>query len=100
MSETKITPLPKWQSHKVVEAAKITGVSEAELSTGRQDVIFVWHLEGGYKVDVREPLAIRVTRGQSPIGGYYVRYPDGFESWSPADAFEAGYTPYTETEHV
>ena len=25
-------------------------------------------------------------------GGYYVRYPDGYESWSPAEAFEEGYT--------
>ena len=25
-------------------------------------------------------------------GGYYVRYPDGYESWSPAEAFEDGYT--------
>jgi hypothetical protein len=26
------------------------------------------------------------------VGGYYVRYPDGYESWSPAKAFEEGYT--------
>ena len=28
----------------------------------------------------------------SKSGGYYVRYPDGYESWSPAEAFEEGYT--------
>lgn len=28
------------------------------------------------------------------IGGYYVLYPDGYESWSPAEAFEAGYHRY------
>jgi hypothetical protein len=26
------------------------------------------------------------------IGGYYVLYDDGYESWSPAAAFESGYT--------
>ena len=26
-------------------------------------------------------------------GGYYVRYEDGSVSFSPADAFESGYTP-------
>jgi hypothetical protein len=25
-------------------------------------------------------------------GGYYVRYADGYESFSPAQAFEEGYT--------
>lgn len=27
--------------------------------------------------------------------GYMVRYPDGYESWSPKDAFEAAYFPIT-----
>ena len=26
------------------------------------------------------------------VGGYYVVYEDGYESYSPAGAFEAGYT--------
>lgn len=26
------------------------------------------------------------------VGGYFVRYEDGYESYSPAQAFEAGYT--------
>ncbi len=25
-------------------------------------------------------------------GGYYVKYEDGYESYSPAEAFESGYT--------
>lgn len=81
--------LPRYQSHKIVEAAKVTGVSEV-LPKG--PVQFIWHLEGGAQVDVYEILASRVPRGLSPVGGYYVRYPDRFESWSPALAFEGGYT--------
>ena len=33
------------------------------------------------------------VRKHSPkAGGYYVVYADGYKSWSPADAFESGYT--------
>jgi len=28
------------------------------------------------------------------VGGYYVVYKDGYESYSPVDAFEDGYSPY------
>ena len=27
------------------------------------------------------------------VGGYYVVYEDGYKSFSPAGAFESGYTP-------
>ena len=27
------------------------------------------------------------------VGGYFVRYEDGYESFSPAAAFEGGHTP-------
>lgn len=33
-----------------------------------------------------------IEKHKPVIGGYYVRYADGYESFSPADAFEAGYT--------
>ena len=26
------------------------------------------------------------------VGGYYVQYQDGYESYSPAEAFESGYS--------
>lgn len=28
------------------------------------------------------------------VGGYYVKYSDGYESYSPAKAFEEGYSPF------
>jgi hypothetical protein len=31
-------------------------------------------------------------RSNPQIGGYYVLYEDGYESFSPADAFESGYS--------
>lgn len=33
-----------------------------------------------------------VNKHNPKVGGYYVRYDDGYESWSPAKAFEDGYT--------
>lgn len=32
--------------------------------------------------------------------GYRVRYPDGYESWSPQDVFEAAYLPVTVNEDL
>ena len=79
--------LPKWQSHKVVEAGKIGRIAE--------------HVEGGFllTLDLPDNWTAEVQVSQeyfdkhNPLpGGYYVRYPgDGYESWSPAKAFEEGY---------
>ncbi len=33
-----------------------------------------------------------VRKHEPQAGGYYVVYQDGYKSWSPADAFEEGYT--------
>jgi hypothetical protein len=49
-------------------------------------------LNGGESVSV--PLAyLGRVKGGEPIGGYFVQYEDGYQSWSPAAAFEAGYLP-------
>jgi hypothetical protein len=49
----------------------------------------IWELDNGQMVMVTSELQIR--GGPNPLGGYYVLYEDGFESWSPAKVFEAGY---------
>ena len=77
--------LPKYKAHKVVEAFKI-GALSATL-----DLTWVLYpLDGGFG-----PVVVTrayMDRHQPKVGGYYVRYPDGYESWSPAAAFEDGYT--------
>ena len=78
--------LPRWRCHKVVEAFKIQKV--------------ITHLTGGVTL-VSEDEAIGsftvddqyVVKHNPQAGGYYVRYEDGYSSWSPANAFEDGYTP-------
>ena len=42
--------------------------------------------------------AAYVAKHSPKGGGYYVRYADGYESWSPADAFEGGYTLVADTD--
>ena len=79
--------IPYWKSHKVVQADKVVGSEGVNLG-----VDTYWLLEGGVKVPVGEALLDRVPIGVSFIGGYYVRYEDGFESWSPPGPFEKGYT--------
>lgn len=85
--------MKKYQSHKVVEAAKIL---EATLPPDSD----MW----GLRLDgVEDPVFVDEDWFQNrakgaPVGGYFVRYldGDGYESWSPAEAFEAGYTEVTD----
>lgn len=74
--------MDKYRSHKVVEASKIDAVERTP--TGARLT-----LRGGEALDVGQVYA---DKHAPRPGGYYVRYPDGYESWSPADAFEQGYT--------
>jgi hypothetical protein len=80
--------LKKYKSHKVVEAAKIEMIS---LNTspdtywdGKSRLTFA----GGVYVIVERHY---MRKHEPQVGGYYVLYKDGYESFSPAEAFESGY---------
>lgn len=77
-----MTSIPRWQCHKQVCADQVTGVLDEPLR---------WVLRCGVTIPVSDMLRCRVT-ADTPFGGYYVVYDDGFESWSPQEAFEDGYT--------
>ncbi len=72
-------------SHKVVTAGKISAAAESDggiaLSVGQ----FVCTVQWSYldRVPNKEL--------QKCVGGYLVQYEDGYQSWSPAEAFESGY---------
>ena len=98
--------LPTWKSHKIVEAAKIVRTMKVPPMSGEQpdseylELILetpegVLHL-----VKVRPDFGNNRKDGPNAseplVGGYYVRYADGYESWSPAKAFEEGYTQVLE----
>ena len=75
--------LPRFKSHKTVEAFKIHSIDS--MTNGR------WKLCGLDYFAIVE--SAYIDKHQPRVGGYYVRYDDGYESWSPAAAFEEGYTP-------
>lgn len=83
-----------FQSHKVVQAMRIGKWEPA--ANGTHDVILWPHEdeEGVAKVVVTADWVAKHSDGQGAdalSGGYYVSYPDGYQSWSPAEAFESGY---------
>ncbi len=87
--------MPQYQSHKKVWALKIKAIEfdiDAARAEGRETdgTATITPVEEGYahfKVS-----ADFVRRHQPHTGGYFVVYPDGYQSFSPADAFESGYT--------
>ena len=92
---------PRYRSHKVVEAAKVIDVTR--LNDGGADLVLtlgfgvddVEHrVDAAYVSRMDEAMLSDTHDHTNPIGGYWVRYPDGYESWSPARAFEDGYEPH------
>lgn len=85
MSET--TELPKYKCYKEVWAAKITQIVEHESDgTGSRTMIFGDVGASQFLTDEW------MERFKPEVGGYYVVYKDGYSSFSPAKAFEEGYT--------
>ena len=79
--------LPLYKSHKLVRALKIKAILRALDNDG---VIFIIPEDDRYaefQVD-----SAYYDRHNPQAGGYYVVYEDGYKSWSPAEAFESGYT--------
>lgn len=78
--------LPKYTCHKEVWALeiKMIGISEEDgsgLITPEDDKYAAFIVSKDY-MDKHKPA----------FGGYYVLYKGGYESFSPAEAFESGYT--------
>lgn len=85
--------MKKYQSFKIVEAGKITEISDLNPDTRMATV----HVEGNSEGEIEHKLVSEdwlkkhTPEDESLIGGYLVRYEDGYTSWSPAEAFEGGY---------
>lgn len=77
--------MPKYKSHKEVHALKIHSVDI--LDNG--DAIIMPADEGYASFQVSKEY---VEKHKPTADGYYVVYEDGYRSWSPAKAFEEGYT--------
>ncbi len=76
--------MPKYVCHKEVWALKIQAIVWTE---GK---IFIQPEDTAY---ARIEITKDFDRKHNPSsGGYYVVYADGYKSYSPAHAFESGYT--------
>ncbi|MGH8446875.1 MAG: hypothetical protein ACREVL_16505 [Solimonas sp.] len=79
--------LPLYQCHKRVRAAKITSIEPDNY--GERYAVLLTH-DGGLIGAYVKPEWIEKHKPE--VGGYFVEYDDGYASYSPAKAFEDGYT--------
>ena len=91
--------LPRYRCHKEVSALKIKSiVFDQPVTLGDDNSVLGANLTGASITpeDGRYgPIHVDadyLARHKPAVGGYYVVYKDGYKSYSPADAFEDGYT--------
>lgn len=90
MGSGAMTPMPQYQSHKKVWALKIGDVARLIDGALRTAGGRITPADKGYApFDVD---AEYMDKHKPEVGGYYVVYEDGYKSFSPAAAFDAGYT--------
>ncbi len=83
--------MPKYRSHKEVWALRILEVLDPVLPGQESDGSrLILPADEGFAPFRVEHDYVRKHNPQA--GGYYVVYQDGYKSWSPAEAFESGYT--------
>lgn len=76
--------LKTYRSHKTVKAAKIMDIHTERHPNGKCFLVFS---------DGRKEVSPEYRMKHKPeVGGYYVQYADDYESFSPAEPFEEGYT--------
>lgn len=80
--------MPLYRCHKEVWALRLSGVGPLIYEDGSA---FLYPFdEAPFKVS-----AEYMEKHKPHAGGFYVVYKDGYESFSPAEAFEDGYTLVT-----
>jgi len=83
--------LPRYKCHKEVFALKITEITLPPMTNDdpQENPAGLLKVEGGF-APIVPPVGFFARGGPAP-GDYWIRYDDGYESWSPAKAFESGY---------
>lgn len=82
--------MPRYKSHKVVWALKIADIYSKYSDELGTNLTMIQPADEGYAAF---PVGDDYMEKHKPTaGGYYVVYKDGYKSFSPADAFEDGYT--------
>ncbi|MER9622665.1 hypothetical protein NKI98_14700 [Mesorhizobium sp. M0222] len=80
--------LPRYRCHKVVQALKLTDITR-NLDTGQ---VTLTPEDKSYQPFDAPPNWYERFHGSDNDTGYFVRYDDGFASWSPTEPFEDGYS--------
>lgn len=85
--------MPRYKCHKEVWALKIAGLRPYEPDSADE-------YDGSQLVQPAEPgygefrVSAEFVKQHKPVvGGYFMVYADGYKSYSPAKAFEEGYSP-------
>lgn len=91
--------MKRYTSFKEVDAAKIKAIGAINTDSNTAMVLLADDESTSTRVTA-EWLAKHSNNGSIDlVGGYLVRYADGYESWSPAEAFESGYKEITNEGH-
>ena len=86
------TEMPRYKCHKEVHALKIGSITRDEIPKDQETdgSMLIVPEESGFAPFRVDHAFVRKHDPQA--GGYYVVYKDGYTSFSPAKAFEEGYS--------
>ena len=87
--------MPRYKCHKEVWALKIKAIEQAPADQDRFHAGGDWYLvpENARYAKILVGHDEYVVKHKPEVDGYYVVYADGYKSYSPAKAFEDGYSP-------
>lgn len=87
--------MPRYRSHKEVWALKIAATEKDSDVAAKESRETDGSATLFFEDERYAPIKVQqdyVRKHNPKVGGYYVVYNDGYKSWSPAEAFESGYT--------
>ena len=85
--------MPRYKCYKEVWALKIKDISLGHTHDDGTSYAVITPVEDGYSFfEVSDEY---IEKHKPEVGGYYVVYKDGYKSYSPAQAFEEGYSLLT-----
>lgn len=88
-----VAEMPRYKCHKEVQALKIKSVEwECQPWQGIQSGPATLTFEDERYAPLMVGRQYTARNMKLAAGGYYVVYDDGYQSYSPAEAFEAGYS--------
>lgn len=86
--------LPRYKCHKIVSAAKIERIDFGYNEQRDRSVVMLVPADTSL-----QPIPVDhafMSKHGPHAPGYFVLYDDGYESWSPVQTFEAGYSKHDE----